>query len=220
MSQLAPWVYAEYQFTRGHGEKILTGRMMGAASPLTWHPFQAPYNWADEHESYRLEIFGRDIASDDEARRVPDEAIWRWFLGPPTFFDVAAWRTRAIHPKASIFAQTDWCPNWPTVELSYGGGLPGDTRAAVIGLTLLQDIALKRSGPHAMSDEDALKEAVRFGLEWLQDNPTKLPQDFSRRHFATKRCTGIDAANKWMTDKHFGIKQVQQEIARRIGQPT
>jgi len=66
-----------------------------------------------------------------------------------------------------------------------------------------------------MSDDDAREQAVRFCLEWLDDHPGKRPEDFGRAEFAAKRCTGPDAAHSWMTAKHFGIKQVQREAARR-----
>jgi len=60
----------------------------------------------------------------------------------------------------------------------------------------------------------------KSSLEWLADNPTKSPTDFGRPQFTAKRCTGQAAANRWMTEKHFGIRRVQRELAKRIQCPA
>jgi hypothetical protein len=121
------------------------------------------------------------------------------------------WRLKptGVYELRSELHFTPGRPRWTDAELD---------RAAK-ALRWLETLP-RTGGPTATSDEAAFEEAVRLGMEWLNDHPGEHPKDFGRPQFAAKRCTGLEAANAWMTAKHFGIKRVQREIARRVRWPT
>jgi hypothetical protein len=88
-------------------------------------------------------------------------------------------------------------------------------KGAYRALKDLGGVTERLGGPRAISDQEAFEKAVRFGLEWLADHPDKQPKDFNCQEFAGRRCTSVSATARWMKDKHFGIKQVRQELVRR-----
>ena len=133
-------------------------------------------------------------------------------------------RQRVRRIGSVAFGQIDWTQGELGV-CSIHGFNPETQRLNDLGpvwnaLKAIGHIKIRSGGAKAMSDEAAFEEAVGLGIEWLADNPGKHPKDFGRPQLAAKRCTGLPAVNKWMRDKHFGIRRVQREIARRVQWPT
>jgi len=118
-------------------------------------------------------------------------------------------------PSRRARATCAWEPRTSAIGLLPGHWNAADAKDAEAALRWLETLP-RTGGPTAMSDEDALEEAVRFGLEWLADHPGKEPADFGRREFQQKRCSGSAAVKKWMRNKHFGIRTIQREMARRV----
>ncbi len=156
-------------------------------------------------------------------------------IGSEPQLEIAPWWQVAYIPKRGggeppLVPQLRWWPGCGGgVALSFRDNLPrdriptkADLKAAIEARRLLLMVGepARSPGPHAMSNADAFEEAVNLGIEWLNDHPGKHPKDFGITEFTAKRCTGPDATARWMKEKHFGIKQVQRAIARRVRWPT
>lgn len=131
-------------------------------------------------------------------------------------------RQRAWHKGGTGFGQLAWAGGGRLSTFSLHDFSPSihrfsDLRHAWDAISTVAHIQITAPGPRAMSDEAAFEQAVTFGLEWLDRHPGKEPKDFGDQEFASARCTGMSAARTWMTTKHFGIKRVRIEMARRIG---
>lgn len=231
----AQWGYLVYHHTLIRGEGHVVGRAhlpapglplpLGQSGPWTLARevvFRWP--WDKRYQGYRFEVFGLQLESGEAIEQQPSRTAWIMSQPAPIpgvsrFYALATYRVRITHDTSPVIATTHWQPGWDEPKPSYeGGSLGDDPSIATRGLELYYGFT--RSGPTAMSDEEAFEEAVQFGLEWLHDNPNAEPADFGRKQFTAKRCTGHEATEKWMKEKHFGIRKVQRELGRRFQRPN
>jgi hypothetical protein len=130
--------------------------------------FSTPYPWDERHSGYRIELFGEQITSEDQARSCSREALWPMTVeeGPspegPATLGVAVRRYRVFHRSDRVFGRGDWRPGWPAVEWSYGGVTPGEansTEAADRGLRILCELPLSGRPAGTLAYESAEKYA-------------------------------------------------------------
>lgn len=150
----APWIYVSLTFLEQDGERYAEGQCFVSAEPLGFSPgsissvpVTLPYPWTDQQQPYHLDVIGLEVMSDEEAQACPEGVLWTMEFGGEVATRVAAFQCRAFRPGATTFAQTDWRPGRDKIAQWYGGELPGDTRAAEIGLSLLLDIQRRNPGP-------------------------------------------------------------------------
>lgn len=199
-----------------------------------------PAGFGPEWRGYRYEAIGLLHHMGHEGRhftntseRLPGHPpLWRSLVygTDRVTLEAELWWQQAYRPtgdgEPALIAELRWWRGLGGAQPFFRVTLPDNQapsrkhwEAAQEGRQLLFD-RQQRVIPTGMSDADAFEDAVKLGLEWLDDHPTKHPKDFGRPEFTAQRCTGPDATAKWMTDKNFGIKQVQRELARRLQWPT
>lgn len=180
-------------------------------------PEGSRYGEAD-YGDYAFDVFGLVLRSRAAFEELPERVALgiEDGSGPDGRpFSLAAYRVRAFHAASPVVGIASWHPGQAAVSTgTYGGTLGHDqSHIAQRGLNLFYEIQHHRPG---MSDEAALEEAVRLGIEWLQANPWATPADFGRAQLTVKRITGPDATKRWLKEKHFGIKDVQRALAHRF----
>lgn len=169
-------------------------------------PFRMPPS--KRWHRFNVILFGALVVTGEP----PEESTWPyWGLG-------GAWiqlRCAGLWETGSpLRAEAAWSlrhGDFEYIRFDEGRPTPGQLARAGEAIQLLRGLAKR-----GMSDEDAFEEAVGFGLEWLADNPGAEPNGFTFEQLRRRRPTGPDALRKWMKDKHFGIRQVQRELERRI----
>jgi hypothetical protein len=175
---------------------------------------------AGDYGDYAFDVFGVVLRSRAAFERLPERVALGIYEedgsgpdGQP--FNLAAYRVRAFHAESPVVGIASWHPGQDAISTGTYGGILGhdESHIAQRGLDLFYEIQHRRAG---MSDEDAFEEAVRLGIEWLQDNPWATPADFGRTQLTVKRITGPDATKKWLKEKHFGIKDVQRALTHRF----
>jgi hypothetical protein len=215
------WEYHEVTFLRRGGEPRFHLRVVlstpGEISVVSMIEAEGPHDWEDEHQPYRLELFGRRIRSRalfDQSKAA--DVQWAMHLNEDGSegHAMAAMRARAVHPDAGVYALAEWRPGWPGPEFSYGGVIPGrknDTKAADVGFHLLAEFR-NRVGRPGTTDDEALAEAVRQGREWLDDHPGATPADFKRADLAARLCIQTKSLDEWMRRKHLTLKMVRDRL--------
>jgi hypothetical protein len=136
--------------------------------------------------------------------------------GPDIILEIE--KAVAFRLKAPMFALVSWEPGSETrhsIRVTSNQWTDADLKAAGKALRFLAD-NFPIGGPTAMSDEDAFAEAVRFGMEWLEDHPGKTVFDLKSHHLAARKCIEDKSYAKWMNEKRFGIKAVRAQI-RELG---
>lgn len=125
-----------------------------------------------------------------------------------------------VLPNGSASADIAWSRGAASsaIRFRFGKWTTRDGEAACSALRWLETLP-RLGGQRAMSDAEAFQDAVRHGLEWLQDNPGAEPRGFTREELRRRRCVGPDAIKQWMRDKHFGIRDVQRELERQFRRP-
>jgi hypothetical protein len=199
MASTERWGYSLVEFDAGvDGARVAHGHLIGpnmrTGLGLVGLDFRSPYDWDDQHRDYRIEVFGRQLLSVDEARACPSDVVWTFGHASGAAVQLAAYRARVTRGDGSVHARGDWRPGWPDVKYSYGNVVPGrknDVQSAAIGLALLvdfQESQRKQPGPVPdFKDPDELRGAVVTAVraEWKRtgSKPTlpRVARYFSRQ---------------------------------------
>jgi hypothetical protein len=238
----APWVYMTYARIRQRGRGLFCTRVYFPIPELVlYYPhlvrgdlghvavgnIVVEYPWDQRFEGYRFEMFGTRLQSvatlEAAIEQQPPNTLWMMTWpgpapSPPCTFAIVTYRARIFHRDSPVVGVAHWRPGQEVIETEYKGGTLGndDTSIAKHGLELHYGFQRHVGGRPATPNEEAFEQAVRYGLEWIEDTPGATPANFDRKQLTAKRVTGEDATKSWLRDKHFGIREVQQEIARRL----
>lgn len=194
--------------------RVETVRDLGLTQTTTILPF----DWTDAERGYRLEMLALDARSAPFA--VPEAVRTTDVDGNP----LAIIRARVVPPRGRIFARLDWWPMGSEPAYSYGGVNPAgsrgdnDTSNAHGGFTLLGRFRQPQGGPTAMTDKEAFDEAVKYGGEWLDNNPDEPIRALKSKHLAARKCVEPKSYDQWMYEHHFGIKTVREKLRELRGE--
>jgi len=204
---------------------VAVGHLNGQPVPIPTEPFPAEHlaRW----RGYSLDMHG-GFALDPTH---PQEPMWRFFKDDGTpLYTLELDRIRVQAAGSDLFAELLVLPipERPIRVALFGWDHhmppripPADEiEKAVHGLELLGLVreleAARRGGRPAMSEQEALNEAITHAREWLADHPRKILDDLKRQDLADRRGVGLKSQGEWMRTKHFTLKTVRDQLRREL----